>query len=256
MHSLCPCFNAYALTVSLLQCLCTPCVPASMLMHSLCPCFNAYALTVSLLQCLCTPCVPASMLMHSLCPCFNAYALTVSPLQRAVCCWQASAPWICWSPSLSHCLRSCGSEPSPFGKTSSTCTPPGAVLERSDRYRRQRLSTRCHIIVAEGPRKQLDNLLFLQDYLIFVRDLMMVLPFLTLFLHAKQETIRNSAADTQDIVRSLFVSVADIFHCWFSSQVLRAYFRLDRQGALVFNLFPLFSPPSTFVVSSRAVRRL
>lgn len=97
--------------------------------------------------------------------------------------------------------------------------------------------------------------MFLQDYFIFVRDLMMVLPFLTLFLHAKQETIRNSAEDTQDTVRGLFVSVADIFHCWFSSQVLRAYFRLNRAGELMFNPFPL-SPPSTFVVSSRVLHRL
>lgn len=134
--------------------------------------------------------------------------------------------------------------------------PPGVVWERSDRYRGKRLSTRCHISVAEGPRKKLDDLLFLQDYFIFVRDLMMVLPFLTLFLHAKQETIRNSAEDTQDTVRSLFVSVADVFHCWFPSQVLRAYFRLNRQGELMFNLFPLFSPSSTFVVSSRVLRRL
>ena len=81
-------------------------------------------------------------------------------------------------------------------------------------------------------------MLFLQDYFIFVRDLMMVLPFLTLFLHAKQETLRNSSEDTQDSVRSILVSVADIFHCWFSSQVLRVYFRLDGQSPC------LTSPPS------------
>lgn len=58
-----------------------------------------------------------------------------------------------------------------------------------------------------------------QDYCIFVRDLVMVLPFLSVFLHTNCEALRNPEEGVQKAVQNLFVSVTDIFHCWFSSQV-------------------------------------
>ena len=62
----------------------------------------------------------------------------------------------------------------------------------------------------------------MQDYHIFVQDLMIILPYLSLFVHANWEALRDLKDSVEEAVESLFVSVMDIFHCWFSSQVKRA----------------------------------
>ena len=70
-----------------------------------------------------------------------------------------------------------------------------------------------------------------QEYDVFVRDLTTTLLFLVVFLKWHSEEIRQkpkqtkcgySAQDTISTISTLFVSVADIFHCWFSSPVREA----------------------------------
>ena len=58
-----------------------------------------------------------------------------------------------------------------------------------------------------------------QDYRIFVRDLTALLPYLVIFLKANKETLHSFDSSNVSPIKSLFVSVADVFHCWFSSQV-------------------------------------
>lgn len=66
------------------------------------------------------------------------------------------------------------------------------------------------------------GLLGAQDYRIFVRDLLSVLPYLTLFLHSNHSTLsRTLPTLLHETSSSLFISVADIFHCWGSSQFFR-----------------------------------
>lgn len=62
----------------------------------------------------------------------------------------------------------------------------------------------------------------IQDYRIFVRDLLSVLPYLTFFLHSNHSTLSRSLTTVfHETSTSLFISVADIFHCWGSSQFFR-----------------------------------
>ena len=80
-----------------------------------------------------------------------------------------------------------------------------------------------------------------QDYTVLVRDLTTTLLFLVVFLKWHSEELReagkknkkgeeeeeggrrkyvfSSTVDASSSVNALFVAVADIFHCWFSSPV-------------------------------------
>lgn len=64
--------------------------------------------------------------------------------------------------------------------------------------------------------------LTLQDYRVFVRDLTAVLPYLVIFLRLHREALSRSLRQPRisGSVKWLLVSVGDIFHCWFSSQVI------------------------------------
>ena len=55
-----------------------------------------------------------------------------------------------------------------------------------------------------------------------MRDLLSVLPYLTLFLHSNHSTLSKTLPTLlHETSSSLFISVADIFHCWGSSQFFR-----------------------------------
>ncbi len=62
----------------------------------------------------------------------------------------------------------------------------------------------------------------------FTRDLATFLLFLSGYLHTHSLALRPSTSHTQDMrdaVNSLFVSLADIFHCWSSSQIFKREFK-------------------------------
>ncbi len=65
----------------------------------------------------------------------------------------------------------------------------------------------------------------------FTRDLAAILLFLSVYLHTHSTTLcprtphTHSTQETQEAVNSLFVSLADIFHCWSSSQIFKREFR-------------------------------
>lgn len=70
----------------------------------------------------------------------------------------------------------------------------------------------------EGWRAGMEALL--EDYQIFVRDLLAVLPYLGMFCRSNMETLRAKRHEYGFKASCpLFVAIADIFHCWFSSKV-------------------------------------
>ncbi len=69
----------------------------------------------------------------------------------------------------------------------------------------------------------------------FTRDLATILSFLAVYLHTHSFALRSHTStphtahplshDTRDAVKNLFVSLADIFHCWSSSQIFKREFQ-------------------------------
>ena len=70
----------------------------------------------------------------------------------------------------------------------------------------------------------------MQDYRVFVRDLLSILPYLTVFLHSHKATLSDSLTTVlHETSGTLFISVADIFHCWASSQFFRRQLQTTAQ---------------------------
>lgn len=84
-----------------------------------------------------------------------------------------------------------------------------------------------------GPTSQC-NVHLLQSYQVFVKDFASLLPFLSVFLHSKNEELRHlcsQPASNEDVcgdILALFTSLSDIFQCWSTSQ----YFKREFQTSL------------------------
>ncbi len=69
----------------------------------------------------------------------------------------------------------------------------------------------------------------------FTRDLATILSFLAVYLHTHSFALRSHTStphtlhplshDTREALKSVFVSLADIFHCWSSSQMFKREFQ-------------------------------
>ncbi len=70
-----------------------------------------------------------------------------------------------------------------------------------------------------------------QYYHIFIKDFNSLLPFLCVFLHAKNEELRllcSHSGENQQLcrdVQTLFLSLVDIYQCWSSSQYFKREFQ-------------------------------